>query len=453
MGGKKLSQLNVYLILLYCIALIAGCVILKVSLVFGFAISIISCMLIFIYTGYSAKELLHMMMSGVMECRVLYVLILLIGVTVSVWLGSGVVPSMIYYGFEYLKEMNFLLAAFLIVGIGAIFMGSAVATVSTIGLAIYGIGRGLGLPAPVLLGAIVSGAFIADKISPISGLLNLGLTSTGADYKQGLKSMLKTLVPTVVLSSLIYYYLGVKYSAGIDIQRISELQSAMKQAFFISPYLLLMPLLVVLMSTFGVRIIYSIIAGLTGGVVISLTLQDMSLGQIFHAMLFGYRAVTPSAQLNQLLVSGGMISMVEVLLIVMGAIVLSSLLDRTGMISRVTKGLVASIENKGDLIIKTGLISGALTVLTCDQTMGNVLPGRLLGDKYTKLGVDRGILVRTISDTGTIIAPLMPWNINSLIIAMIVGASLRYEPYAVLCYLSPLITFGVGMFYKFRNKI
>lgn len=452
MRSNELSQLNVYLILLFCIALIAGCVLLSVSLVFGFAISIIACMLLFLYKGFKLGELTRMMISGVMECRVLYILILLIGVTVSVWLGSGVVPSMIYYGFEYLKEMNFVLAAFLIVGISSIFMGSAVGTVSTIGIAIYGIGRGFGLPAPVLLGAIVSGAFIADKISPISGLLNLGLTSTGSDYKTGLKSMLKTLIPAVMLSSLVYYYLGVKYSVGIDIVKITELQTSMKQAFFISPYLLLMPLLIVVMSTLGVKIIYAVMAGLSGGLVISLTLQGMSFGEIFHAMIFGYKASTHSAQLNQLLVSGGVVSMLEVLLIVMGAIVLSSLLDGTGMINRVTKGIVASIQNKGDLIINTGLISGALTVVTCDQTMGNVLPGRLLGEKYTELGVDRGIFVRTISDTGTIIAPLMPWNINYLIIAMIVGTSLGYQPYAVLCYIAPLITFGVGLFYKFKNK-
>ncbi|MGB7605927.1 MAG: Na+/H+ antiporter NhaC family protein [Lutisporaceae bacterium] len=453
MEKKELSQLNVYLILSLCIAIIAGCVLLNASLAYGFAISIALCILVFRYKGFSVSELLSMIASGIMECRLLYVLILLIGVTVSVWIGSGVVPSMIYFGFEYLKEMNFVLAAFLIVSISSVFMGTAVGTVSTVGLAIFGIGRGLGIPASVLLGAIVSGAFIADKVSPISGLLNLSLTATGTDYKKALKSMLVTLIPTIIISALIYYYLGMRYNVGADIADISGLQSSLREGFFISPYLLLMPLLIVIMSSLGIKIIYSIIAGLFGGVVISLTLQGMSLSKVFNTILFGYRAETPSLQLNQLLISGGVISMLEVLLIVMGAIALSSLLDGTGIINKITGRIVSSIKNKGDLIINTGFISGALTVLTCDQTMGIVLPGRLLRDKYNELKVERGIFVRTISDTGTIIAPLMPWNINSLIITMIIGTTVAYQPYAVLCYISPIITLGLGLFHKYRNKI
>lgn len=452
MRTKGLSKLNMYVILLLSAAAIAGCVLLSLSLVYGFSISIIVSMLIFMHRGFRLRELSSMIISGVMEYRVLYVLILMIGVTVSVWMGSGVVPSMIYYGFEYLKEMNFILAAFLIVSISSVFMGTAVGTISTVGIAILGIGRGLGIPTAVLLGAIVSGAFIADKISPISGLLNLSLNATGTDYKRAFGSMLKTLVPSLLISSIIYYFLGTQYIAGIDMTRISELQAGMKQAFFISPYLLLMPLIIVVISSFGVQTIYSILAGLSGGVIISLTLQGMSMGEMLNAVLFGYKAATSSAMLNQLLISGGVLSMVEVLMIVIGAIALSSLLEGTGIINSVTGSIVASIRNKGELIVSTGLISGALTMLTCDQTMGIVLPGRLLRDKYEELKVDRGIFARTISDTGTIIAPLMPWNINSLIIAMIMGASIQFQPYAVLCYISPLITFGIGLFYKFRKK-
>ncbi|MDF2519592.1 MAG: Na+/H+ antiporter NhaC, partial [Clostridia bacterium] len=426
MRTKGLSRLNMYVILSISAAAIAGCVLLSLSLVYGFSISIIVSMLIFMHRGFRLRELSSMIISGVLEYRVLYVLILMIGVTVSVWMGSGVVPSMIYYGFEYLKEMNFILAAFLIVSISSVFMGTAVGTISTVGIAILGIGRGLGIPTAVLLGAIVSGAFIADKISPISGLLNLSLNATGTDYKQAFGSMLKTLIPSLLISSIIYYFLGTQYIAGIDMTRISELQAGMKEAFFISPYLLLMPLIIVVISSFGVQTIYSILAGLSGGVIISLTLQGMSMGEMLKAVFFGYKAATASTMLNQLLISGGVLSMVEVLMIVIGAIALSSLLEGTGIINGVTGSIVASIRNKGELIINTGLISGALTMLTCDQTMGIVLPGRLLRDKYEELNVDRGIFARTISDTGTIIAPLMPWNINSLIIAMIMGASIPF---------------------------
>ncbi|MDF2592390.1 MAG: Na+/H+ antiporter NhaC [Clostridia bacterium] len=441
-----------YAILAACITLIAVCVMLNISLIYGFIAGILLCFSIFIYKGSKPAQLLEMMKKGLSECKILYALILLIGVTVSIWIASGVVPSMIYYGFEYLKEMNFVLAAFLMISICSIFMGTAVGTVSTIGIAILGIGGGLGIPTPVLLGAVVSGAFVADKISPISGLINLTIATVNVDYKSILKSMMTTLIPTMLICSIVYYVLGVKYSTGLDLTKISELQNSLKEGFFISPWLLLMPLLIVIMSSLGVKIIYSILAGLSGGAVITVILQHLSVGEISKAIMFGYQAATPSQQLNELLVSGGVVSMIEVVLIVMCAIALSSLLEGTGLIEKIMSKVIGATNNEGSLIINTGIISSTLTVVTCDQTMGIVLTGRLLRSKYDELNLNRGILARTISDTGTIIAPLMPWNINALIITVIVGSSVAYQQYAVLCYISPIITLAVGLYYKYRKR-
>lgn len=449
---SKIGLWGTYGILAACIAFVAACVLLKVSLIYGFAAGILLCCCIFTYEGLKLGDLIVMMKKGLEECRLLSMLILLIGVTVSVWIASGVVPSMIYYGFEYLKEMNFVLTAFLIIALSSIFMGTAVGTVSTIGIAILGIGKGLGIPVPVLLGTVVSGAFVADKISPLSGLINLTISTAQIDYQRIFRSMLKTLLPTVLISSAIYYALGIKYSAGLDLMRILELQEGLKQGFFISPLLLLMPLLIVGMSFSGVKIIYSILTGVTGGIIITLTLQNMGMGAIMKAILLGYRASTPSLLLNELLISGGVVSMIEVLFIIWGAIALSSLLEGTGMIRKVTDGMINAINNKGSLIMNTGLISSVLTVVTCDQTMGIVMTGRMLRQKYDELKLDRGILARTISDTGTIIAPLMPWNINALIIGSIVGASVAYQQYAVLCYVAPLVTFSIGAYHKFIGR-
>lgn len=443
---------HTYAIFAACIALIAFCVLLNISLIYGFAAGILLCCSIFSYKGFTVNEMLGMMKKGLSECKVLYVLILLIGVTVSVWIASGVVPSMIYYGFEYLKEMNFVLAAFLIISICSVFMGTAVGTVSTIGIAILGIGRGLGIPTPVLLGAVVSGAFVADKLSPISGLINLTLSTVRTDYKSVIKSMMITLVPTMLVSSLIYYILGVKYSTGLNLAKIAELQNSLEISFYISPLLLLMPLIIVVMSAMGVRIIYSIVTGLSGGALIAIMLQNMSLTEIIRAIAVGYKASTSSQLLNELLVSGGVVSMLEVLLIVMGAIALSSLLEGTGLIDIVMSKVINATNDRGSLIINTGLISSTLTVVTCDQTMGIVLPGRLMRHKYDDMQLGREILARTISDTGTIIAPLMPWNVNALIITVIVGTTVAYQQYAVLCYISPIVTFGLGFYYKYKNR-
>jgi NhaC family Na+:H+ antiporter len=442
---------HTYALITLCIILIAACVLLDISLIFGFAAGIAICCSIFSYKGLELSTMISMMKKGLLECKILFALILLIGVTVSVWIASGVVPAMIYYGFEYLKGMNFVLAAFWIISICSIFMGTAVGTVSTIGIAILGIGSGLGIPMPVLLGTVVSGAFMADKLSPISGLMNLIISTVKVDYKTIIKSMMNTLVPTMIICSIVYYLLGIRYNTGMDLAKISALQSSLKDAFYISPWLLLMPLLIVILSALGVKILYSIIAGLSGGAIITIFMQDISLMQILKAIAVGYKANTASPQLNHILVSGGVVSMIEVLIIVMGAIALSSLLEGTGLIDKIISKFIGDKTDKGTLIINTGIISSTLTVVTCDQTMGIVLPGRFLGHKFDEQQLSRGIQARTISDTGVVIAPLMPWNINALIISIIVGSSIPYQQYAVLCYVFPVVTLAAGVFHKYRK--
>ena len=179
----------------------------------------------------------------------------------------------------------------------------------------------------------------------------------------------------------------------------------------------------------------------------------MSLPSLITSIFFGYSGSTASAELNKILVSGGIKSMIEVVLIVMGAVSLTGLLEKTGMILPLIQKLTIGIRNKRQLILKTALISSFLTIITCDQTVGILLPGRLLQDKYNELGVDTAILARTISDTGTIIAPLMVWNINALILKSLTGISATsYAPFAVLCYLSPIITIILSYRLKEKNK-
>jgi len=178
MNKNNISKTHFYIIIATSLILITTCIIIKISLAYGFLSDIIFTSTILIKYKYTLKEIIVLILSGLKEAWILYVLILLIGAAASIWMASGVVPSLMYYGFEYMKDMNFLLATFIIVSIGSIFMGSAIGTVSTIGIALLGVGKGFGVPSHLLLGVIISGAFIADKISPLSGLINLTLTIT-----------------------------------------------------------------------------------------------------------------------------------------------------------------------------------------------------------------------------------------------------------------------------------
>ncbi len=487
--------------------------------------------------------------EGVLECKSLYLVILLIGATVSVWISSGVVPTMIYYGLTYLQNVNFLFAGFLMIAISAVFMGTAIGTVSTIGIAILGIGRGFNIPDYILVGMIVSGAFMADKISPISGLLNLTLTTTNTSYKETVKCSLKTMIPTILICALIYYMIGRNY-INLDKDNISFLLiKDIKQEFFISPYMLLLPIMIIILSIVGVKSIYCMVIGIIGGSILSICFQNVStldllnymifgyninsaseiinstlisggvismvsvvlivigaisLGSMLQGMeiisyltkdifispymlllpimiiilsivgvksiycmvigiiggsilsicfqnvstldllnymIFGYNINSASEIINSTLISGGVISMVSVVLIVIGAISLGSMLQGMEIISYLTKDIIKTIKNKKDLILKTSFISSILTIVTCDQTIGIVIPSKLLKEKYDEIKVSRGMLARTISDTGVIIAPIMPWNVNALIITSVTGVScLRYAPFSMLCFIFPIVT-------------
>lgn len=367
----------------------------------------------------------------------------------SIWLSSGTVPAMIYYGLDYMQGVNFLFASFVITSIISVFMGTAVGTISTIGLALLGIGKGFEIPPPILLGTIISGAYIADKVSPISGLLNLTLTTTNTTYRNTTKRMMVTFIPIYIISAMFYYILGMGYDAAVDSSNLYMFQQAIQEGFYISPYLLLLPMIVLVLSFSGVDTIRAISAGLIGGIIVSFSFQGMDIVGIIKAIFLGYKGTTPTAELNEILISGGIVSMIEVILIVMGAIALSSLFEGTGIIKPVIDNVMSNVKTKGNLIFKTGMISGMLTVITCDQTVGIVIPGRLLKDKYHELDVDNTLLARTISDTGTIIAPLMPWNVNGLIIFIITGITVLHSaPYAVLCYISPIVTFIVSRLIK-----
>ncbi|SDJ95883.1 Na+/H+ antiporter NhaC family protein [Natronincola ferrireducens] len=454
MKDNIVKKQDAYCISLFSLILIAVCIFFNFSLFFGFLGGIIFSFLLLLKKGFSVDDLVQIILESLKECGLLYLLILLIGATISIWLSSGVVPAMIYYGFQYMQGMNFLFSAFVITSIMGIFMGTAVGTISTMGIALLGIGRGFGVPEGVLLGAIVSGAYIADKISPISGLLNLTLSTTQTTYKETLKAMTQTLVPVYILTVLIYYYIGKTYNVNGELDSLQEYQWAILDGFYISPLLLLLPLGVLCLTIVGVKIIPTISLALLGGIIVSTSLQGMPVFDVFHAMFFGFKGNTASSELNSILFSGGIKSMFEVVLIVGGAIALSGILEKSGLIRLMIHEAIAKTKSRSKLIFKTGVISSILTATTCDQAVGIIIPSRFLKDKYQELGLNNRILARTISDTGTVIAPLIPWNVNALIIGMISGVSITsYIPYAVLCYLFPIVTMIVGSEFKIEKAI
>ncbi|MGI6366109.1 MAG: Na+/H+ antiporter NhaC family protein [Bacillota bacterium] len=437
-----------YLIAAFTLATVIFCTIRGIPLFIPFVASLTLSIALLSREGGGIRVLLKYAWDGVYQCRALCLFLLLMGANISMWMASGIVPAIIYYGFEFLSGTSFLLMAFAITGGMSIFMGTSVGTISTLGIAMLGIGRGFGLPPEMLMGALVSGAFLADKLSPISGVLNLTMAMTETSYPALLKSMARTLFPVLLLTGTAYYFLGAGFPPG-DGHLIFQYQEAIRDAFTLSPWLLLIPLGVIILPLLGVKTLSTVVLGVAGGAVLTVAVQGAGVGAALTYIFRGYRAASASAELNSILVSGGIMGMGELVLAVIAVIALSGVLEKSGALYPLLQKPLASVADRGELIAKTGLVSIILTALTCDQSAGAVLQGRAFKDKYREMGVDGAILARTISDTGTIVAPLFPWNVNSLVVSLATGISaFKYIPYAFLCFLFPLMTLVVATLAK-----
>lgn len=451
MDNKKLA-LNPLAIMFISLGFIIASIILSIPLYIGFLIGIVFTIIVLFKSGYNLSDLLKTMINSVLEIKNLVVVILFIGATTSIWLSSGVVPTIMYYGFTYMEGVNFLFAAFLIMATVSLFMGTAIGTMSTVGISLSGIGMGLGIPQSLVVGMLVSGAFVADKISPLSGLINLLMTTTNKSYKEIFKCMIVTLIPTIIVTSIIYYIIGLNYTSG-DYSNLILYKNAIAAGFNTSPILLILPVIILGLSIAGLNAIKTFTIGIGVGSILSIAFQGATIEGIAKSMLFGYHGNTPSAELNKLLVSGGMVSMIEAIFMVMTAYALIQLFEKGNILMPVMEKLVNGINTKMTLIWRTGLMSTILTVATCDQTAGIILPGKVLQNKYKELELDVNVLSRTISDTGIIVAPLMPWNINSFLIKPIMGiTAAAYAPYAVLCYICPLISMVIS-YILYRKKL
>lgn len=419
------------------VILIVACVILKISLFWGFLASNV---LVFLESKNKLKAI-NLSLKGVKQCKSLFLIILLLGASISIWMSSGLIPTFIYFGFDKIKDVNFLLFSFLSTALLSTVMGTGLGTLSTIGIALLGIGKGLGIPEHILLGCIVSGAFISDKISPVSALTNLTMEIVGVDYKTYFRSSIQTLSITVIITSAIYYLIGNSLPITVDAGLLDGYRSSLINNFEISAFLFLIPLGIIVMALLNVNVLLNMTSVIIAGSIVTLIIQKTQLIKLMEYILYGFKSETGDVFIDSILRAGGILPMVEVVFIVMAAVILNAILMSSHILDPLFNRILKNTNTKFSLILKTGIISTLLTTLTCDQTVGIVVPGEILQSKYKEMNIPKVVLARTISDTGTIIAPLEFWNVNALIIVGVTGISaLEYAPYAILCFIAPVVT-------------
>jgi len=274
----------------------------------------------------------------------------------------------------------------------------------------------------------------------MSSSANLTAIITKTNLYDNIKEMIITLLPVFIVSLLFYYFLGEKYAVTYDTtDSINNIKSLLLSNFNISYVLLLPPAIVLGMSLFKINIRYNLVAGIVTAAFISSTYQNSNILEILKALILGFHPI--NTDLVKLISGGGLVAMKGILLIVGSATFFYGILQGTNMITPLTERFIKGISNIDSLIIRTVILGLLANIITLNQTLAVIIPGKSMAKAYDSFGVSRNILARTISDSSIVLAPLVPWNINGLVISVALGVSvLKYIPFSVLCYLLPVST-------------
>ena len=383
------------------------------------------------------------------------------GSLIGVWMLSGTVPSMIYYGLLLLDPAVFYPATCLLCAIVALSIGSSWTVAGTVGVALVGVAAALGLSVEVTAGAVISGAYFGDKMSPLSDTTNLAPAVTGIDIFTHIRHMAWTTAPSFVAALLGFTVLGWFQPATSTEASLDATLTLLQDSFRIGPLMLLPVAVVVYLAARKVPAVAAILAGVAAGAVMALVFQRPVVQQLTASpdtgtatevikglwlVLFdGYSASTGDDNLDSLLSRGGMSSMLTTVWLIITAMSFGSAMEKAGVLERLVRALVAMAHSAGSLIATTLLTCFGVNALAADQYMSIVITGRMFRAEYQKRGLHPKNLSRALEDSGTITSPLVPWNTCGAYMAAALGVpTLAYLPFCFFNLINPFVSAAYG---------
>lgn len=400
------------------------------------------------YLGCSWDELLEKGIRPTIDRAMGAILILMmVGPMVGAWLISGTIPYFIYLGLHILTPKTFLVSAAILCSISSIMTGTSWGTAATLGVALMGVAYGLGIPLSIAAGAVVVGAYLGDKLSPISDTTILAAATAEVDIFDHVRSMLWTTLPAFIISLIVYQIFSFKISGSIDYSRINQLLDGIAATFKLNPLLLLPPVAVFYLSYKKVPSIPALWVGTVLAMILALILQGAGFKDVITAMYSGGNFNTPIPELNKLLNRGGITSMVSSIATVFMAYIFAGEMEYTGMLGKILDTIKESfIKGKvGNLILSTSL-TGILTgLVTGNSYLSIIVPGRIYHPMFKDFGIKRNVLSRTTEDSGTVVVPLIPWSAAGVYMTATLGVpTLSYAPWAIMCYLGFILAWIYG---------
>ncbi|MDG5816740.1 Na+/H+ antiporter NhaC [Chitinispirillales bacterium ANBcel5] len=398
--------------------------------------------------GYSWETISNGFTRSIARAIPSLIILLIIGMIIGVWIASGIVPAMMYYGFNVLVPAWFLPSILIICSIMSVVTGSSWTTAGTIGVAAIGIGQGLGIPAPAVAGAVVSGAFFGDKLSPLSDSTNLTPSVLGLDLYVHIKHMLYTTIPSFILALIMFTVLGFILSEGAaNTEHMNQYQELIRENFKLSFWLLIPPVAVITLIVFKIPAIPSLVAGVVLGGVMMVTVQGQSSGEFFTILYDGFSISTGWEEMDNLLSRGGMESMYSVVALAIMALSFGGIMNHCNMLKSLVDKMSSLVNKAGSLVLTTLVTSVFINIFGANQYLAVIIPGQMYEQAYKKLNLKMENLSRALEGGGTLTAPLISWNSSGVFMYSVLAVSpLAYFPYAFVCWLTPLVVAVFGFF-------
>ncbi len=392
--------------------------------------------------GYKWSEIEKSMMGGIYKALQSIIILAIIGILIGVWLDAGTVPAMIYYGLKILKPSIFFIATLLICSITSLATGTSWGTIGTMGVALMGIGYGLDMSPAMTAGAILSGAYFGDKMSPLSDTTNLAPAMAGTDVMTHVKFML---LPTGIVYIICIVFFGVlgvmQYRGGAaDMSKVTELETALSGMFNINPLLLLPPVVVIVAVACKVPAIPGITLGIVTGAVVGLIFQpDCNLGTLFSCGMNGFVCETGIYEIDELLNSGGLMNMMFSISMTIIAMMFGGIMEDTHQLEVIVDKLKVLAKTPATLVALTEATCVASNALMPEQYISIVVPGRMYAEEYKKRGLAPQCLSNALESAGTVSSCLIPWNTCGVFILGTLGLGVAdYAPYAMFNWLMPI---------------
>lgn len=424
----------------------------QIALLFAMGIAAV----IGIKNGYSWQDIEKGIVKGISRSLGAILILLAVGSLIGTWMLAGTVPTLIYYGMDLLNPSLFYAATCLICAIVAMSIGSSWTTAATVGVALMGIAIGMGMSEAITAGAVVSGAYFGDKISPLSETTNLAPAIAGTNLFEHIQYMLWTTIPSFVLALILFTVIGFGTELQDSSDRIQQMQSLLAKEFNLGLHMLI-PLVVLLtlaikkVPAFPAVSIGALLGGVWAAIFQPEVIASMAAeGQeglksvvmvVWTALFDGVSFTTSSDTLNDLLSRGGMSSMLNTIWLIMCAMTFGAVLEKVGLLKRAVVAFLKGAKSAGDMITRTILTCFGTNLITADQYMAIVMPGRMYKDEFEKRGLNQLNLSRSLEDGGTLTSPLIPWNTCGVFMHGVLAVNpLDYAIYAFFNLINPVLS-------------